>query len=69
MKATAVTWNLTVTHFHELKLAVTCIYRVSVVARIRLKLPAVDRDRKETEGAVGILHVFAVLPLYYSLRT
>ena len=56
------------THLDKLELAVAGVNSVLILAGVGLELAAVDGEGEEGEGAVSILVVFAVLPLYYALR-
>jgi hypothetical protein len=52
-----------------LRCIIPCVHCILVLARVGVKLAAVDLDGSEDKGAIGLLHKFAVLPLHYALGT
>ena len=56
-------------YFEELSLIIASVYGILIVAGIGEKLSPVYFERGQAERAVGVFHVFAVLPLYDSFRT
>jgi hypothetical protein len=60
---------LDTTYLELLGLVVACVHSGLAVARLAQQLPAIDRERRQVQSSVRILHPLAVLPLHDTTGT
>jgi len=61
--------TLDTTYLELLGLVVACVHSGLAVAGLAQQLPAIDRERRQVQSSVCVLHPLAVLPLHDATGT